>query len=89
MAAFRVEHLGLKGLSIAVAALLWLVISGQEIAERAIRVPLEYSNLPRDLEMTGDTPTVVDVRVRGSSPALSRLAQIGRASCRERVYVLV
>ena len=69
-----VKHLGLKCLSVGVAALLWFLISGQQIAERALRIPLEYSNLPTGLEMTGDTPMVVDVRVRGSAPAVSRMA---------------
>lgn len=68
------RHLGLKFLSIAVASLLWLVVSGEQIVERALRIPLEFTNLPAQLEMVGDTPTVVDVRVRGSSGALSRLA---------------
>jgi YbbR domain-containing protein len=68
------RHLGLKFVSIALAALLWLVVSGEQIVERALRVPLEFTNLPQHLELVGDTPDVVDVRVRGSSGALSRLA---------------
>jgi YbbR domain-containing protein len=68
------RHLGLKFLSIALAALLWLVVSGEQIVERALRIPLEFTNLPAHLEMVGETPTVVDVRVRGSSGALSRIA---------------
>jgi YbbR domain-containing protein len=68
------RHLGLKFLSIALAALLWLVVSGEQVVERALRIPLEFMNLPADLELVGDTPTVVDVRVRGSSGAVGRLA---------------
>lgn len=68
------RHLGLKFLSIALAALLWLVVSGEPIVERALRIPLEFTNLPASLEMVGDTPTVVDVRIRGSSGALSEIA---------------
>ncbi len=68
------RHLGFKLLSIALAALLWLVISGEQIVERALRIPLEFTNMPPHLEMVGDTPTVADVRVRGSSGALTRLA---------------
>jgi YbbR domain-containing protein len=74
MAIRGLRHLGLKFLSIALAALLWLVVSGEQIVERALRIPLEFTNLPAHLEMVGDTPTVVDVRVRGSSGALSRIA---------------
>jgi hypothetical protein len=54
--------------------MLWLVVSGEQTVERALRIPLEFANLPAHLEMVGDTPAAVDVRVRGSSGALSRLA---------------
>ena len=68
------RHIGLKILSLALAALLWLVVAGEQIVERALRIPLEFTNLPARLELVGDPPTVVDVRVRGSSGALSRVA---------------
>ena len=68
------RHLGLKFVSIALALLLWLVVSGEQIVERAIRIPLEFTNLPSELELVGDTPNVADVRVRGSSGSLTRLA---------------
>jgi YbbR domain-containing protein len=68
------RHIGLKILSLALAAMLWLVVSGEQIVERALRIPLEFTNLPARLELVGDPPTVVDVRVRGSSGALSRVA---------------
>lgn len=67
-------HLGLKFVSITLALLLWLVVAGEQIVERAIRIPLEFTNLPPELELVGDTPDDVDVRVRGSSGALTRLA---------------
>ena len=65
---------GLKMVSVILAALLWLVVSGEQTVERALRIPLEYTNLPSQLELVGDPPTVVDVRVRGSSGTLSRIA---------------
>jgi YbbR domain-containing protein len=68
------RHLGLKVLSIVLAALIWLVVSGEQIVERALRIPLEFTNLPAELELVGDTPDMVDVRVRGSSGALGRVA---------------
>jgi YbbR domain-containing protein len=73
MAVRGFRHLGLKFLSIALAALLWLVVSGEQIVERAVRVPIEFTHLPPHLELVGDTPDVADVRVRGSSGALTRL----------------
>lgn len=68
------RHLGLKLLSIALGALIWLLVSGEQIVERALRIPLEFTNLPAALELVGDAPDVVDVRVRGSSGALSRVS---------------
>jgi hypothetical protein len=74
MAVRGFRHIGLKAVSIGLAALLWLVVSGEQIVERALRVPLEFTNLPAQLEVVGDPPANVDVRVRGSSGALSRIA---------------
>ena len=74
MAMVGLRHIGLKVMSIALAALLWLVVSGEQIVERALRIPLEFTNLPPQLEVVGYPPNVVDVRVRGSSGALSRVA---------------
>jgi YbbR domain-containing protein len=43
------------------------------MVERTLRVPLEFRSGPPRLELIGDPPSTVDVRVRGSSVALSRL----------------
>lgn len=74
MASIGVHHLGLKFLSIALAVLLWLLVSGERIVERAMRIPVEFTNLPSQLEIVGDAVSVVDVRLRGSSGALSRIS---------------
>ena len=74
MAIVGFRHIGLKVISIALAALLWLVVSGEQIGERALRIPLEFTNMPAQLELVGEPANVVDVRVRGSSGALSRIA---------------
>jgi len=68
------RHLGLKFLSVGLAVLLWMVVSGEETVERGLRVPLELQQLPAGLELGGDVTTTVDVRVRGSSGTLSRLS---------------
>lgn len=66
-------HFGLKVLSVAFAGLLWLFVSGDESVERGLRVPLEFQQFPVGLELLGEAPSLVDVRVRGASSALSRL----------------
>lgn len=68
------RRLGLKILSVALAALVWVLVSGEQIVERALRIPLEFVNLPAQMEIIGEPPNVVDVRVRGSSGALGRIA---------------
>lgn len=68
------DHIGLKIISVALAVLIWLLVSGEQIAERALRIPLEFTNLPTQLEIVGETPDDVDVRVRGSSGALARMS---------------
>jgi YbbR domain-containing protein len=68
------HHFGLKALSLALGALIWLLVSGEQVVERTMRIPLEFTNLPANLELVGAPPTLVDVRVRGSAGALSRVA---------------
>jgi YbbR domain-containing protein len=67
------RHLGLKALSLALALLLWMVVSGEETVERGLRVPLELQQMPAGLELLGEVPATVDVRVRGGSSVLSRV----------------
>jgi YbbR domain-containing protein len=67
------RHLGLKVLAIALASVLWLTVAGEHIVERSLRVPLEFRNIPEALEIVGNTPDSVDVRLRGSSAVLSRI----------------
>ena len=68
------HHLGLKFVSIGLATLLWVAVAGEQTVERSLRIPLEFTNLPSQLEVVGEAPAVVDVRVRGSSGALNRIA---------------
>jgi len=74
MAVIGLRHVGLKVMSIVLAALLWLAVAGEQTVERALRIPLEFTNVPEQLEPVGEPPNVVDVRVRGSSGRLSRIA---------------
>ena len=67
------RHIGLRMLSLALGVLLWMVVAGEETVERGLRVPLELQQVPGGLELEGDVPATVDVRVRGASGALSRI----------------
>jgi YbbR domain-containing protein len=67
-------NLWLKVLAVGMALMLWMIVSGDETVERGLRVPLELTQVPAGLELLGDVPATVDVRVRGASGALSRVA---------------
>ena len=67
------RHGGLKLLSLGLAVLLWMVVAGEETVERGLRVPLELVQFPAGLELQGEPPALVDVRVRGASSTLSRV----------------
>lgn len=73
MAYHPFRNLGLKFLSTCIAALLWLVVAGERVVERVMRAPVEFQNLPTGLELVGNPPDTVEVRLRGSSGALSRM----------------
>ncbi|MGE0393399.1 MAG: CdaR family protein [Vicinamibacterales bacterium] len=74
MARARGGNLWRQVVAVLVAAGLWFLFGGQTVVERAIRVPLEFTNLPSGIEMTGEVPSVVDLRVRGSEAVLARIA---------------
>lgn len=74
MPSLSIRNFGLKLLSIFIAALLWLVVAGDSVVERVLRVPVELQNLPTDLEIVSNPPDTVEVRLRGSSGTLSRMA---------------
>jgi YbbR domain-containing protein len=67
------RNLGLKVLALALAIVLWVTVAGEHVVERSLRVPLEFRNIPDALEILGNTPDTVDVRLRGSSALLSRV----------------
>ena len=67
------RHFGLKLLAVMLAILLWLTVAGEHVVERTLRVPLELRNVPDQLEIVGDPPMTVDVRLRGSSALLGRM----------------
>jgi YbbR domain-containing protein len=57
----------LKVVSLLLATFLWAAVSNQASSEIGLDVPLEYRNIPSQLEITGDTTNTIQVRLRGSS----------------------
>lgn len=64
---------GLKVLALAISFLLWATYTSEPYAEVGFLVPLEFTTMPAQLEITGDVPTMVHVRVRGRSALLRRM----------------
>jgi YbbR domain-containing protein len=69
------RNFALKIVSAFIAFLLWLIVAGEQPAERGLRIPLELQNLPPNIEVVDLPIETVDVRVRGPSGTLSRLGQ--------------
>jgi hypothetical protein len=68
------RNFGLKAVAVGIATLLWVAVGGEKIVERSMKAPLELQNLPPALELVGDTPGMIDVRVRGTSTSVGRLS---------------
>ena len=67
-------HGWLKIVSVALAVLLWMMVSTQRASvERGFRIPLELQNLPENLEMVEPPQESVDVRIRGTADTLGRI----------------
>jgi YbbR domain-containing protein len=64
---------GSKVLALGISFALWATYTSEPFAEVGFQVPLEFTSMPRQLEISGDVPTTVRVRVRGRSALLRRL----------------
>ena len=69
-----IQNLGLKLLAAALALGLWLSVAGEALIERGFEVPVGFENVPVGLQVAGDPPDTVHVRVRGPMSIVNRLA---------------
>jgi YbbR domain-containing protein len=67
------HNLGLKLFSLFLAALLWVVVLGEQKVEVTIGVPLDL-NFPADLFLVNDPTDQLEVRVRGPRTLVTSLA---------------
>ena len=63
------ENLGLKLVSLALAAGLWVAFGGDTVTEAVFQVPLEFRNVPANLEVFSEQQTA-QLRIRGPSRVL-------------------
>jgi len=54
-------------LALLLALMCWYVVSGQEKVETWLEVPLEFVNLPHEMEITSGLVGKIQVRIRGTS----------------------
>jgi YbbR domain-containing protein len=68
-----VHNIGLKAVSVLLAIGLWFVVARDPIAEVEMRVPIEFHNLPDNLEIDSASFTEAQIRVRGPERLIHRL----------------
>jgi uncharacterized protein (TIGR00159 family) len=54
-----------------IVCLLWISVVGIRQGEVSFNLPVEYYSIPHDLEITGELPKEIKVRIRGSQRLLS------------------
>jgi YbbR domain-containing protein len=67
------HHAGLKIVSLALAVGLWLAVARDPVAEIELIVPIEFQNLPDNLEIDSASFTQAHVRVRGPERVIRQL----------------
>ncbi len=64
------EHLGWKLLSLAIAVVVWALVASEPELGTLVTVPLEYRNLPDDLEISSEPVNQIVLELRGPSGEL-------------------
>jgi diadenylate cyclase len=67
------DNLGLKLISLALAVGLWLAVSRDPVAEVAVDVPIEFHDIPQNLEISSENIPKAQIRLRGPERAVHHL----------------
>lgn len=67
------HHWFLKLLALLISFLLWAGYTSEPFVEVGYNVPLQFFNIPSELEIAGDVPAQAHVRIRGRSIVLRRI----------------
>lgn len=72
------ENFGWKLLSLMVAVVSWVLLGGDPELTTMVSAPLEFRNLPRDLDINSETPETIQLELQGPSGklGLGRTGQI-------------
>lgn len=68
------RNLPFKILAVLLAIIMWYFVVGEERAEVGLSVPLELTNIPRDLIVVNNVVHGIDIRVNGPSSLVRSLA---------------
>ncbi len=71
---FLTHNWFLKVFAVLVASLLWLTIASETNSVINRTISLEFQGIPRNMEITGETATQVDLQLRGSSSLLNEIS---------------
>ncbi|HME10813.1 MAG TPA: CdaR family protein [Bryobacteraceae bacterium] len=66
------RNLGWKLLSLSLAFVLWIVVAREPELATSVSIPIEFKNLPEDLDISSSVPDRIHVEIRGPSGRLSR-----------------
>ena len=70
---YLLHNLWLKLLSLALAVLFWFAVAHEPVAELAVDVPIEFHNIPQNLEISSETVPRAQIRVRGPQRIIRHL----------------
>ncbi len=71
------EHIGWKLLSLVIAVAIWALVASEPELSTFATVPLEFRNLPDDVEITSELISTVRLELRGSSGELRGIGDGG------------
>jgi YbbR domain-containing protein len=69
------DHAVLKMASLIIAILMWYGVARDPVSEVSLRVPVEFSRPPKDLDYSSDVAPQAQIRLRGPARVLRELAQ--------------
>lgn len=72
MKQFFTHNVGWKLLSLLIAVTLWIAVAREPELATSLSVPVEFKNIPEDLDIGANVPERVHLEVRGPSGRLSR-----------------
>src|ERR1700674_4510946 len=68
-----VHNFGLKLISLALAVGLWLAVARDPVAEVGVEVPIEFDNIPQNMEISSENIPRAQIRLRGPERIVRKL----------------